>query len=341
MGRSLTPGNRLLASKTSDRPLVSRRRTNIETIKMSNEDEARRKLLKPKVTPEEALSILIDCYIPDGFGTNPELPRCEVIQQLDSYDDINYLVRVDGQKALLKIHNGVESEQFIAAHVRKRARLENDVDVADDTASRTSIIDMHTAIYEHLADPKYGLTTGRSIPVKNTPSSSSNGDDDDGDDSVCIRELSVISKEHSPTQLVVRLQTWVHGSPLSDIKWYSIETLVDAGCYLGRMSHALDDLAASNKDALEASKNYHAWDGRHVVDIEPYISHLDDNYKRNLTTSVIDSFKKEIIESGEGEKLRMGINHADFNDANIIVGNEDGAGIKVTGVIDFGDTVYR
>ena len=308
---------------------------------MSNEDEARRKLLKPKVTAEEALSILIDCYIPDGFGTNPELPRCEVIQQLDSYDDINYLVKIDGRKALLKIHNGVESEQLIAAHVRKRARLENDVDVANDPASRTSIIDMHTAIYEHLAVPKYGLTTGRSIPVKNTSSSSSNDDDDDRDDSVCIRELPVISEEHSPTQLVVRLQTWVHGSPLSDVKWCSIETLVDAGCYLGKMSHALDDLASSNKDALEASKHYHAWDGRNVVDIEPYISHLDDNYQRNLVTSIIDSFKKEIIESGEGEKFRMSINHADFNDANIIVGNEDGAGIKVTGVIDFGDTVYR
>ena len=322
-------------------PLTQKQKQETITIKMSNEDEARRKLLKPKVTAEEALSILIDCYIPDGFGTNPELPRCEVIDQLDSYDDINYLVKIDGQKALLKIHNGVESEQFIAAHVRKRARLDNDVDVATDAASKTSIIDMHTAIYEHLADPKYGLTTGRSIPTKNSPSSSSNDDDDDRHDSVCIRELSVISEEHSPAQLVVRLQTWVHGSPLSDIKWCSIETLVDAGCYLGKMSHALDDLAVTDKDALQASKHYHAWDGRNVVDIEPYISHLDDKSQRNLITSIITSFKKEIIESGEGEKFRMGINHADFNDANIIVGNEDGDGIKVTGVIDFGDTVYR
>lgn len=306
---------------------------------MGNEDEARRKLLKPKVTAEEALSILIDCYIPDGFGTNPELPRCEVIQQLDSYDDINYLVKIDGNKALLKIHNGVESEQFIASHVRKRARKDNDADVTDDAASRTCIIDMHTAIYEHLADPKYSLTTGRSIPVKNSPSSSN--DADDRDNSVCIRDLSVISEEHSPMQLVVRLQTWVHGSPLSEVKWCSIDTLVDAGCYLGRMSHALDDLAASDKDVLEASKTYHAWDGRHMVDIEPYISHLDDNDQRNLVTSIIASFKKEIIESGEGEKFRMSINHADFNDANIIVGNVDGIGIKVSGVIDFGDTVYR
>ncbi|KAK1745171.1 inosine triphosphate pyrophosphatase [Skeletonema marinoi] len=105
------------------------------------------------------------------------------------------------------------------------------------------------------------------------------------------------------------------------------------------MSHALDDLAASDKDVLQASKTYHAWDGRHMVDIEPYISHLDGNDQRNLVTSIIASFKKEIIESGEGEKFRMSINHADFNDANIIV-SSDGTGIKVSGVIDFGDTVY-
>jgi len=306
---------------------------------MGNEDEARRKLLKPKVTPEEALSILIDCYIPDGFGSNPELPRCEVIQQLDSYDDINYLVKIDGEKALLKIHNGVESEHYIAAHVKKRARLQNDADDTNDPASRTSIIDLHTAIYEHLSTPKYNITTCRSIPVKN--SSLSNNDDEDRDDCVCIRDLSVISEEHSPMQLVCRLQTWIHGTPLSDVKWCSIETLVDAGCYLGRMSHALDDLAASDKDVLQASKIYHAWDGRHIVDLEPYISHLDDDDRRKLIISIVDSFKKEIIESGEGDKFRMSINHADFNDANIIVSNVDGTGIKVSGAIDFGDTVHR
>ena len=306
---------------------------------MSNEDEARRKLLKPKVSAEEALSILIDCYIPDEFGTNPELPRCEVLQQLDSYDDINYLVKVDGSKALLKIHNGVESSHFLASHLSKRARLDKDSDVSNGRAAKKSIIDLHTAIFEYLADPKYQVTTGRSIPVKKSPLSSS--DDEHRDDFTCIRELSVVSEEHSPQQLVVRLQTWVEGSPLSDIKWCPIETLVDAGCYLGRMSHALDDLAASDEGVLQASKNYHAWDGRNFVDLEPYIEHIDDDNQKKLITSIVHSFKKEVIESGESDMFRMSINHADFNDANIIVGNEDGAGIKVSGVIDFGDTVYR
>lgn len=317
---------------------LGHRRKSITT--MGNEDEARRKLLKPKVTHEEALSILTDFYIPDGFGGDvktEELPRCEVITQLDSYDDINFLVKIDGEKALLKIHNGVESEQYIAAHARKRARTEDAADV-NDTTSATSVIDLHTAIYEHLSAPKYNLTTGRSIPVKNSFHSSN--EEDDNDDSVCIRDLSVISEDHSPQQLVVRLLTWVHGDPLSSVQWCSIETLVDAGCYLGRMSHALDELGTSNKNALEASKHYHAWDGRHAADIDKFISHIDDDDRRKLITSIIESFKKDIIDSGEGEKFRMGMNHADYNDANIIVKN-DGTGIKVSGVIDFGDTVHR
>eukprot|EP00571_Detonula_confervacea_P004752 CAMPEP_0172313434 /NCGR_PEP_ID=MMETSP1058-20130122/20163_1 /TAXON_ID=83371 /ORGANISM="Detonula confervacea, Strain CCMP 353" /LENGTH=646 /DNA_ID=CAMNT_0013027081 /DNA_START=23 /DNA_END=1959 /DNA_ORIENTATION=- len=296
----------------------------------SQNDEVRRKLLKPKVTPDEALSILIDLYIADGFGVDSELPRAEVIQELDSYDDVNYLVKINGEKALLKIHNGVESEKYISAHAKKRAKLDAaGSSSADDGSSRTSVIDLHTAIFGHLATPKYNVTTGKTIPTKKSASS-------DGDESVCIRELAVVSSEHSPQQLVIRLQGWVHGTPLSSIKWCPIETLIDSGACLGRTCHALDELATSDPDALQASKRYHAWDGQNLMDLKPYISHIDDIDQRKLVSNVIDGFEKAMIEGKEGEKLRMGINHGDFNDANIIIDDE----MKVSGVIDFGDTVY-
>lgn len=116
--------------------------SSIDDGEASNEsDEIRRKLLKPKVRREirptaptvcdawgpcpfslspnllilplpitqvsadEALSLLIDFYVPDGFEKS-DVPRAEVLRQLDSYDDVNFLVKLDGQKALLKIHNG-------------------------------------------------------------------------------------------------------------------------------------------------------------------------------------------------------------------------------------------
>lgn len=226
-----------------------------------SEDEARRKLLKPKVSPDEALSILIDLYLADGFDVKADLPRAEVIKELDSYDDVNFLVKIDGEKALLKIHNGVESEQYITAHARKRARQgETDTpggDGSSSSSSKASIIDLQSSIFSHLATPKYDVTAGTTIPIKK---SSSDGDDN----SVGIRELNVVSAEHSPQQLVVRLQSWVDGTPLCDIKWFPIETLVDCGACLGRMCHAFDELATSDSDALDAAKRYENLGGLHT-----------------------------------------------------------------------------
>ena len=117
--------------------------------------------------------------------------------------------------------------------------------------------------------------------------------------------------------------------------------LVDAGTYLGRMCHALDKLAASDPATLEIAKRYHAWDGRHLVDAMQYVTYIDDTERRKLVTSVIDTFREMIIDGGECKKFRMGVNHGDFNDANIIVSDDDHTGLRVAGAIDFGDTVYR
>lgn len=291
-------------------------------------DEVLRKLLKPKVTEEEALSILVDFYIPDGFDDirAAELPRAQVLQALESYDDVNYLVKIDDAKAVLKIHNGVESGQYITTHARKFEKVNEDdrpsnKDVAGLEESSTdtgSIIDLHTAIFSHLAKPQYNVTTGQTIlPVPKSPPLG-RGEEEDENSSVCIRELSVVSSAHSPQQLVIRLQRYVEGAPLCSVPWFPIETLLDAGAYLGRMCHALDDLASSNPDALVASKRYHAWDGRNLLDVRPYIVHIDDFDRRKLVTNVIDEFQKTIIEGNECKKFRWGINHGDFNDGNLV-----------------------
>ena len=292
----------------------------------NSDDEARRKLLKPKVSEEEALSILIDLYCPSGFDNtnNIKVPRVQVIKELDSYDDINYLVEINGEKALLKIHNGVESEQYIIATTQSQHDNQSNkclkVDETDtpsngksmekDETNGGSIIDLHSAIYEHMADTKYKITTGKTIkPSTNTSS-------DDNTSGVCIRELSVVSAQQC--QLVVRLQSWVHGTPLSSIQYCPIETLLDCGMSLANMCHALDDLATKNSKALAASKRYHAWDGKNLLDVKPYVSYIDDKDQSKLVTSVLDEFDKIIIKGKVGDKFRCGIIHGDFNDANIV-----------------------
>lgn len=54
------------------------------------------------------------------------------------------------------------------------------------------------------------------------------------------------------------------------------------------------------------------------MDIKPYISHIDDLDRRKLVTSILDSFENTFVKGNEGDKLRMGINHGDFNDGNIV-----------------------
>lgn len=301
----------------------------------STNDEVRRKLLKPKVTEEEALSLLYDFYVADGFNLDePQivLPRAQVLQELVSYDDANFVVKVDGTKALLKIYNGVESEKYIAKHARKRARI---MEESSEETGGGCVIDLHTAIYERLSDPKYYVTTGKNIPVTNITTLDENDNSDDN--TVCIRELSVVSADQGPQQLVVRLQSWIYGTPLCDVKYFPIETLLDAGAWLARTDSALDELATSDPETLHESKRYFAWDGRNFADARSFIDHIDDNDKKQLVTNVLDAFQKTIIDGKEGEKLRMGINHGDFNDGNLIVGND----MLITGVIDFGDSVYR
>jgi hypothetical protein len=133
-------------------------------------DEDRRKLLKPKVSADKVLTVLNEFYTSAG-------QKVEVVRELDSYDDANYLIKLDGKKALLKIHNGVESEKYIKRHSVKKAKLN------DGETVQGSIIDLHTAIFEHLAKEEFKVTTCKTIPTM--------ASQEDGDNSVCIKELPV------------------------------------------------------------------------------------------------------------------------------------------------------
>ena len=168
-------------------------------MESSQTDEDRRKLLKPKVSAEEALSILNKFYVNDDDVSSKGPSKAEVIRELDSYDDVNFLVKICGEKALLKIHNGVESEKYIRKHSAKKVKL-----TGDDAGDGNSIIDLHTAIFDHLAKPDYDVTTCRTILVKKSACQI------DGDSSVCVKELPVrliCSVSHSLTSII---QNHVH-----------------------------------------------------------------------------------------------------------------------------------
>ena len=271
-------------------------------------DEEMRKLLKPNPTDEEVLAVLSETY--------PNM-KLKIVKELDSYDDKNFLVvdtANDETKYLAKVHNGVESLDYINKH--------------SSSSSHTSVIDLQNAIFSHVNSVQ-GITTSAPIAPAHAR--------EDGA-VISLHNLPVMSLDHSPSKLVVRLLTWVPGIPLSSVPSTSLtaESLADAGSYLGKLRRALDDLAQTDANAVQASKRYHVWDGRNTLDLANFTKYIADEDRRGLVHSVLDAFREAFGEDGSKVDFPEGILMGDYNDANILI---DGG--KVSGVIDFGDSVHR
>ena len=306
-------------------------------------DEEMRKLLKPSPTFLDILKIL-----QENYAKSP-LSSCKVLEQLDSYDDCNFKVEIENKLFLLKVHNGVESRDFLKVY----EAAGNDY---HRKGHASSVIHLQNAIIQALA--QNDIPTSAVIP----PNSSSNNPSP-----VLVETLPVKSEEHSPTPLVVKLMQWLPGRPMSSVKLLPLEALADAGRMLGRVDVALDTLLPDSpldvlrKDAMQqfrrasllwssvsemddntqkpdasiltAARRFHQWDGRHTGELRRFTECITDKKRRGLVESVIDSF----CETLQAASFRRGICHGDFNDANIMVDND----FAVSGVLDFGDSVER
>lgn len=263
----------------------------------SGSEEEMRKLLQPNATLDQILEVLTSSY------SHVDGDKFEVVQKLDSYDDNNFLVKINSQKYLIKVSNGVESQNYMK----------------DKT---NCVIHLQNIIFKQLA--KHEIKTSYPIPAKSMG-------EEEGETEVSLHSLPVVSAAHSPRTLVVRLFRWVEGTPMSTMKTMSIETLAEAGVFLGRICLALDRLPLG--DAEKGLGNwYHAWDGKQTSDVRKFVHCITDEKRRKMVENVISRFEKEVLP--DAHLFRTGILQADFNDANIIM--NDG---KVSGVIDFGDTV--
>lgn len=265
-------------------------------------DEELRKLLKPDLSEEDVIQLIHS--LETNFAPGKLI---KIVKQLDSYDDVNYLVNIDGTRFLCKIHNGVESKDFIGKWQAQ----------GRDYNESSSVIHLQNNIMSHLN--KMGIPTND--PQLNAKSNMP----------VHLQALSVVSKEHSPCDLVVRLLTWIEGSTMCSLNVLPLECLADAGRFLGRVDRALDELVDP------AADRFHAWDGKNTVEIRPFVEHITDERRRNMVTSVLDAFQREILDSGDAQKLRTGIIQGDFNDANVLMDSD----FHVCGIIDFGDSVSR
>ena len=306
-------------------------------------DEEMRKLLKPNPTLDHVLDALKASYIREGEGV-------KIVKELDSYDDRNYWIEINGRISffvlcllcwdsmsrnpapllrvnfclhsflfsgtsyLAKVHNGVESKDFLKVW-------------KEESAHEKSVIHLQNTIMEHLTS--HGIKT--SVPVQPT---TNQGDGAAPPTAAAIHSLPVVSKAHSPCDLVVRVLQWVPGRTMESFQRLPLEGLVDAGRFLGNFSNKLNLLDSNN---LAASRRYHQWDGKNTADLKNFLPCIQDEAKRGMVQSVLDAFQRDLIDSGDSAKFRQALIHGDFNDANIIFDEN----FAVSGVLDFGDSVHR
>lgn len=272
----------------------------------TSEEEILRKKLKPDPSVEQVLDS-VRTHFYDG-SRNVDI---RLVKELDSYDDRNLWITVDGTNFLAKVHNGVESRDLIQY-------LQEDNAVGD---YRQSAIHLQHSIMTHLNE--CGITTNRPVkPSKHDLSSAATP--------VAVVFLPVHSKEDSPTPLVIRLLGWVEGRPMSSYKMLPIECLADAGRFLGRLGVAFSSLP--DADALKAAQRYHQWDGKNTADLRDFVQYVTDDRRRSIVESVIGAF----FDAKLGEAVfETSLIHADFNDANFLLDGD----YCVSGVIDFGDSV--
>lgn len=284
-------------------------------------DEELRKLLVPVPTVEEVVDVIRKSY----FGDKPEVD-VKLVKELDSYDDRNLWLSIDGVDFLAKVHNGVESRDLVDRVRTGSCGNDGAVDAPTNGDYKHSAIHLQNAMMVHLND--HGIATNRpQQPVGGGPAVMPTP--------AVHWSLPVLAEERSPTDLVVRLLGWVPGRPMSSFTMLPIEGLADAGRFLGRMSLCLSSLSA---DELTAAKRYHQWDGKNTADLKDFFQYVKDDRKRSMVISVVEAFQTELIDSGVAEaSFAKSLIHGDFNDANFLL-NDD---FRVTGVIDFGDSVER
>lgn len=143
--------------------------------------------------------------------------------------------------------------------------------------------------------------------------------------------LQEISTQFNDAQHQVRVMTWLDGEVIGRAVGVNCELLGELGALAGSLFNCLQ-----SADRTGVPKTHH-WDVRNLR--EAVISCVD---------SVVDSINvgavATILEKCEPvepllAKLPTGLVHQDLNDFNVLVAEDAEGRLKVSGIIDFGDTL--
>ena len=288
---------------------------------MSAEDEARRKLEKPRCSAADVVAFVRANFTLDGGDIDDSS-----VVELNSYDDRNYYVKTtDGSREYtLKVHNGVESRRptLLAAQSAMMRHLDAagvpvPVPVKTDAGKRLDAVgaelrgvDADDVAFLRLPSPR--IATNRTAT---TPCASSL---DPGRD----RRAQRARRAHPPVSPRRR------------------RLPRDARRALVSFHHP-------------GAERRHLWDNANVLAVRDYAEAIEDPANRELAESVFRDFETKVMP--HASTLRRGVCQNDANDQNVVVRvaepsvaaryfspgrrTVDPTAVPV-GLLDFGDIVY-
>lgn len=140
------------------------------------------------------------------------------------------------------------------------------------------------------------------------------------------KELITVS-DFEGKKRVYRLLSYVDGTFLAEAN-HSAELFTSLGNFMAKLDHALKGFRNPNIESRKLE-----WDLQNIHLVRPLANQIEDPHKRKLVEYFFVQWDSHVYP--RLGSLRKSIIHNDANDWNILI--RDG---RVTGIIDFGDSVY-
>lgn len=183
---------------------------------------------------------------------------------------------------------------------------------AESAARNLTNLQLQNATLKHLAQKEIPVQLPKIIANKNG------------------EKITEFTNEHGE-QVYLRLLTWVEGRLLAKVNPHTSDLLESLGTTCGHLCQGLKDF-----DHKGAHRDF-KWDSSKVNWVENHLTIFADLEQSALVNYFLKLFQKEV--APHLPNLRKSVNYNDANDYNVLV-NHNLANPQVTGVIDFGDTIY-
>ncbi len=171
-----------------------------------------------------------------------------------------------------------------------------------------NLIELQISLVDHLLATQFPLDLPQVIPSKSGTSFVTEGD-----------------------KRIIRLQKWVPGRTMKNVNPRSPSLLVDWGKTCGRLSLHLKEFDHP------AAHRFYKWDPPQTLYSKKYAPYFTSEEKRDIGDyfwNLFDDLAKPHL-----NQLRHSINHNDVHEQNLLL-DFDLSNPSITGLIDFGDTIY-